>query len=89
MTSFAFIMGVVPLMVAGGAGAEIRHALGTTVFAGMLGVLFFGLLLTPVFYVLVRRLTQRSNAQASERPQLHDGDPPHAPQLAAPEGSHG
>ncbi len=60
MTSFAFIMGVVPLMVASGAGAEIRHALGTTVFAGMLGVTFFGLLLTPVFYVLVRRLTERN-----------------------------
>jgi gold/copper resistance efflux pump len=59
MTSFAFIMGVVPLMLASGAGAEIRHALGTVVFAGMLGVTFFGLLLTPVFYVLIRRLTSR------------------------------
>ena len=57
MTSFAFIMGVVPLMLASGAGAEIRHALGTVVFSGMLGVTFFGLLLTPVFYVLIRRLT--------------------------------
>jgi multidrug efflux pump subunit AcrB len=55
MTSMAFIMGVVPLMLATGAGAEIRHALGVTVFAGMLGVTFFGLLLTPVFYVLLRR----------------------------------
>ena len=62
MTSFAFIMGVVPLMLATGAGAEIRHALGVTVFAGMLGVTFFGLLLTPVFYVLVRRLTERRPA---------------------------
>jgi hydrophobe/amphiphile efflux-1 (HAE1) family protein len=60
MTSFAFIMGVIPLMLAGGAGAEIRHALGTTVFAGMLGVTFFGLLLTPVFYVLIRRLARRA-----------------------------
>ena len=59
MTSFAFIMGVVPLMLASGAGAEIRHALGTVVFAGMLGVTFFGLLLTPVFYVLIRRMTSR------------------------------
>ncbi len=66
MTSFAFIMGVVPLMVAGGAGAEIRHALGTTVFAGMLGVTFFGLLLTPVFYVLVRRLTERNKVKATD-----------------------
>jgi hydrophobe/amphiphile efflux-1 (HAE1) family protein len=59
MTSFAFITGVVPLMLASGAGAEIRHALGTVVFAGMLGVTFFGLLLTPLFYVLVRRVTHR------------------------------
>jgi len=63
MTSFAFIMGVVPLMLATGAGAEIRHALGVTVFAGMLGVTFFGLLLTPVFYVLIRRLTERRPAR--------------------------
>ncbi|HVS75550.1 MAG TPA: multidrug efflux RND transporter permease subunit [Steroidobacteraceae bacterium] len=61
MTSFAFIMGVVPLMLASGAGAEIRHALGTVVFAGMLGVTFFGLLLTPVFYVLIRRITSRDS----------------------------
>jgi hydrophobe/amphiphile efflux-1 (HAE1) family protein len=59
MTSMAFIMGVVPLALAVGAGAEVRHALGVTVFAGMLGVTFFGLLLTPVFYVLVRRVTER------------------------------
>src|SRR5581483_4846016 len=62
MTSFAFIMGVVPLMLAGGAGSEIRHALGTTVFAGMLGVTVFGLLLTPVFYVLVRRVSHHDKA---------------------------
>ncbi|HXR91821.1 MAG TPA: efflux RND transporter permease subunit, partial [Steroidobacteraceae bacterium] len=66
MTSFAFIMGVVPLMLATGAGAEIRHALGVTVFAGMLGVTFFGLLLTPVFYVLIRRLTERRTAPESQ-----------------------
>ncbi|MGH8325775.1 MAG: efflux RND transporter permease subunit, partial [Steroidobacteraceae bacterium] len=56
MTSFAFIMGVVPLMLASGAGAEIRHALGVVVFSGMLGVTFFGLLLTPFLYVLLRRI---------------------------------
>ena len=56
MTSIAFIMGVVPLVLAQGAGAEIRHAMGVTVFSGMLGVTLFGLLLTPVFYLLVRRL---------------------------------
>jgi multidrug efflux pump subunit AcrB len=59
MTSFAFIMGVIPLVVSSGAGAEIRQATGVTVFAGMLGVTFFGLVLTPVFYVLVRKLGDR------------------------------
>jgi HAE1 family hydrophobic/amphiphilic exporter-1 len=56
MTSFAFIMGVVPLAVATGAGAEMRQALGTAVFAGMLGVTLFGLAFTPVFYVVCRWL---------------------------------
>ncbi len=56
MTSIAFIMGVVPLVLATGAGAEMRHAMGVAVFAGMLGVTLFGLLLTPVFYYVVRRL---------------------------------
>ncbi|MGC3981092.1 MAG: multidrug efflux RND transporter permease subunit [Steroidobacteraceae bacterium] len=55
MTSFAFIMGVVPLVLATGAGAEVRHAMGAAVFAGMIGVTVFGLLLTPVFYVLVSK----------------------------------
>jgi multidrug efflux pump subunit AcrB len=54
MTSFAFIFGVVPLAVATGAGAEMRQSLGTAVFAGMLGVTLFGLVFTPVFYVLAR-----------------------------------
>src|SRR5215831_8250253 len=57
MTSFAFIMGVVPLVLSSGAGAEMRHAMGVAVFAGMLGVTAFGLFLTPVFYVVLRRLT--------------------------------
>jgi hydrophobe/amphiphile efflux-1 (HAE1) family protein len=56
MTSLAFILGVVPLAVATGAGAEMRQSLGTAVFFGMLGVTLFGLLFTPVFYVLVRRI---------------------------------
>jgi multidrug efflux pump subunit AcrB len=56
MTSFAFILGVVPLLLADGAGAEMRQALGTTVFSGMLGVTVFGLLFTPVFYVVCRKL---------------------------------
>ncbi|MDX2080254.1 MAG: multidrug efflux RND transporter permease subunit [Terrimicrobiaceae bacterium] len=55
MTSFAFILGVVPLVLASGPGSEMRQALGTAVFAGMLGVTFFGIFLTPVFYVLIRR----------------------------------
>ncbi len=56
MTSFAFILGVVPLVIASGAGAEMRISMGTAVFAGMIGVTFFGLLFTPVFYVAVRRI---------------------------------
>jgi len=59
MTSFAFIMGVTPLVLSSGAGAEIRHALGTAVFSGMLGVTFFGLFLTPVFYVAIRNRAYR------------------------------
>ncbi len=59
MTSFAFIMGVVPLVISSGAGAEMRHAMGVAVFFGMLGVTFFGLFLTPVFYVLLRELEKR------------------------------
>jgi len=55
MTSIAFIMGVVPLVLSTGAGAEMRQAMGVAVFSGMIGVTFFGLLLTPLFYVLVRR----------------------------------
>ncbi|MDR6376151.1 efflux RND transporter permease subunit [Paraburkholderia caledonica] len=56
MTSIAFIMGVVPLVLSSGAGAEMRHAMGVAVFFGMLGVTLFGLLLTPVFYVVLRKL---------------------------------
>ncbi len=59
MTSFAFIMGVVPLVTSTGAGAEMRHAMGVAVFSGMLGVTFFGLLLTPLFYVLIRAFVER------------------------------
>jgi multidrug efflux pump len=59
MTSFAFILGVVPLVLATGAGAEMRTALGIAVFSGMLGVTFFGIFLTPVFYVSIRWLVER------------------------------
>jgi len=59
MTSFAFIMGVLPLAFSVGAGAEMRRAIGIAVFGGMLGVTLFGLLLTPLFYVLLRTLAER------------------------------
>ncbi len=59
MTSFAFILGVVPLVLAQGAGAEMRVALGVAVFSGMVGVTIFGIFFTPVFYVVVRWLTER------------------------------
>ena len=59
MTSFAFILGVTPLAFASGAGAELRQALGVAVFFGMIGVTVFGLIFTPVFYVLTRRLSKK------------------------------
>ncbi|MDX0595989.1 multidrug efflux RND transporter permease subunit [Sinorhizobium medicae] len=65
MTAFAFILGVVPLVIATGPGAEMRQSLGTAVFSGMLGVTFLGLFLTPVFYVALRSL-RRKRAPAAE-----------------------
>jgi multidrug efflux pump len=62
MTSFAFILGVLPLVLSQGAGAEMRQALGTAVFFGMLGVTLFGLFLTPVFYVVIMRWKERPAA---------------------------
>jgi multidrug efflux pump len=70
MTSFAFIMGVVPLVTSSGAGAEMRHSMGVAVFSGMLGVTFFGLYLTPVFYVLLRELSGKKLTSVVP-PQLH------------------
>ncbi|WP_448095835.1 efflux RND transporter permease subunit [Luteibacter yeojuensis] len=67
MTSFAFIMGVVPLVTSHGAGAEMRHAMGVAVFSGMLGVTFFGLIFTPLFYVLIRAWNERSEARRQAR----------------------
>ena len=73
MTSLAFIAGVVPLVFASGAGAEMRHAMGVAVFAGMLGVTLFGLFLTPVFYVVMRSLALRVQRQgASPTVQLKE-----------------
>ena len=73
MTSLAFILGVLPLAIAVGAGAEMRQSLGTAVFAGMLGVTLFGLVFTPAFYVIVRRITRRRRhevAPAAETPAV-------------------
>jgi multidrug efflux pump len=67
MTSFAFIMGVVPLVTSHGAGAEMRHAMGVAVFSGMLGVTFFGLIFTPLFYVLVRGWGERTSERRRAR----------------------
>ncbi|NNA66443.1 efflux RND transporter permease subunit [Pseudomonas gessardii] len=73
MTSLAFIAGVVPLVLASGAGAEMRQAMGVAVFAGMLGVTVFGLLLTPVFYVVIRSLTVRfEQYRAKSQPRLEE-----------------
>jgi multidrug efflux pump len=70
MTSFAFIMGVVPLVYSHGAGAEMRHAIGVAVFAGMIGVTFFGLFLTPVFYVLLRTFARSLERRRKPAPVL-------------------
>jgi multidrug efflux pump len=75
MTSMAFIMGVVPLVLSTGAGAEMRSAMGIAVFAGMIGVTAFGIFMTPVFYVLIRKLS-------GERPLKHAGGHIEAPHLA-------
>ena len=68
MTSFAFIFGVLPLVLAEGAGAEMRQSLGTAVFSGMLGVTFFGIFLTPVFYDVIQRFGQAEQGDAHPPP---------------------
>ncbi|NBO18920.1 MAG: multidrug efflux RND transporter permease subunit, partial [Proteobacteria bacterium] len=78
MTSFAFIMGVVPLVLSSGAGSEMRHAMGIAVFFGMLGVTFFGLFLTPVFYVGLRQLSHRKLHCHTSPPLHNDQESPHA-----------
>ncbi len=75
MTSLAFILGVVPLALSTGAGSEMRRALGTAVFWGMLGVTFFGLLLTPVFYVVIRSFG-RGGKKQEPQPALSAATPP-------------
>jgi multidrug efflux pump len=69
MTSFAFIAGVIPLIVASGAGAEMRRVMGIAVFSGMLGVTFLGLLFTPLFYVLVRGVVDRRKKEPAPEPE--------------------
>jgi multidrug efflux pump len=76
MTSFAFIMGVVPLVISSGAGAEMRQAMGIAVFSGMLGVTFFGLFLTPVFYVILRTIEKRVTHRALPISHPHPDDHP-------------
>jgi multidrug efflux pump subunit AcrB len=65
MTSFAFILGVLPLVIATGAGAEMRQSLGTAVFFGMIGVTLFGLIFTPIFYVVVRKFARKPTEHGS------------------------
>ena len=80
MTSFAFILGVIPLLIATGAGAEMRQTLGTTVFFGMVGVTGFGLVFTPVFYVVVQRLFGRRRQGRPDAGHAGHGTlPPAAP----------
>ena len=86
MTSIAFIMGVVPLVLSSGAGSEMRHAMGVAVFFGMLGVTLFGLFLTPVFYVLLRSIGGKLHSAAPhEAPVCVPHIDPHAP----PASQHG
>ncbi len=80
MTSLAFIMGVLPLVLSTGAGAEMRHAMGVAVFSGMIGVTAFGLFLTPVFYVTLRALT-------GNRPLKLHGEVPHIEAFAGSGGA--
>ncbi|HZT80559.1 MAG TPA: efflux RND transporter permease subunit, partial [Gemmataceae bacterium] len=85
MTSFAFILGVLPLVLASGAGAEMRRTLGTAVFAGMLGVTLFGIFLTPVFFYVVRGLTARREPRPAPAYGTPHGGAPFAP--PAPDGN--
>jgi multidrug efflux pump subunit AcrB len=98
MTSFAFILGVVPLVISRGAGAEMRQALGIAVFAGMLGVTLFGIFLTPVFYYVIQWFKDRRATSTKDEdediPEVEDGsrdghleavyaDPSHMPDFEA------
>jgi multidrug efflux pump subunit AcrB len=72
MTSFAFIFGVLPLVWAVGAGAELRQTLGTAVFAGMIGVTIFGLIFTPAFYVICRWIALKASRRPAPPPATQE-----------------
>jgi hypothetical protein len=76
MTSFAFILGVVPLVIAEGAGFEMRRSLGVAVFSGMLGVTLFGIFLTPVFFHVIQSLGWSAPRPAKPAPQDTTHQPP-------------
>ena len=84
MTSFAFILGVLPLVIATGAGAEMRRTLGTAVFAGMLGVTLFGIFLTPVFFYVIERLIGGGHRAAATPPSTPPATPPATPASTPP-----
>jgi multidrug efflux pump len=84
MTSLAFVLGVLPLVISTGAGAEMRRTLGTAVFAGMLGVTLFGIFLTPVFYSVVRWFSERRSSKAADSAALQPPAEAAAPALTRP-----
>jgi multidrug efflux pump len=85
MTSIAFCAGVIPLILGSGAGSEMRRAMGIAVFSGMLGVTFFGIFLTPVFYALLRKSTEKRRARAAQmRAAVEASAHPYEPGQEAP-----
>jgi multidrug efflux pump subunit AcrB len=74
MTSLAFILGVLPLVTGTGAGGELRQALGTAVFSGMIGVTIFGLIFTPVFYVVCRWIALKTTRTPKTEPVAHPAE---------------
>jgi len=76
MTSIAFIAGVFPLVISTGAGAEMRRAMGTAVFSGMIGVTVFGLFLTPIFYVVLMKLGRKHALAPTTNTEASQGGPP-------------